>query len=490
MNENKTTYSGSDVLALFSKLEKRLESLTCFVRDCCAKVPINIGRGLGLYRRLSSGKWQFKTLLAGDNITLIETTEEIVISASSSTPSCQDINNCLGISESGSDNKFLNEQGDFITISSSRFTCSDLDNCSTSNLQEGSRLYFTDNRAISALTGQNISLFTNNVGYLTSSSLTPYLTISSASSTYYPLSNPSNFISSITNLDVITALGYTPYDSTNPNNYITSSALSPYLLTSTAASTYQPIGSYLTTISGLNISLLNNDSNYLTSSTASSTYEPIITPGTTSQYYRGDKTFQTLDKSTIGLGNVDNTSDSNKPISTATQNALDLKANKTEVIPLIAKISTTYTVTGATTETAFTFLKIPANTFTTGDRVILDAMFLKSGGAGTTTSSFRISTSSSVSPITNATLIAKTPAAVAATTYYPLERKYIKIDSATSTIMPPASSGAYNDLTSFNSLPFTSLNIDWTVDQYVYPTETLGNSADAVTLKYFAIYKG
>ena len=30
----------------------------------------------------------------------------------------------------------------------------------------------------------------------------------------------------------------------------------------------------------------------------------------------------------IGLGNVDNTTDANKPISTATQNALDAKADK------------------------------------------------------------------------------------------------------------------------------------------------------------------
>jgi hypothetical protein len=35
--------------------------------------------------------------------------------------------------------------------------------------------------------------------------------------------------------------------------------------------------------------------------------EPTITAGTTSQYYRGDKTFQTLDKSAVGLGNVVNT---------------------------------------------------------------------------------------------------------------------------------------------------------------------------------------
>lgn len=51
--------------------------------------------------------------------------------------------------------------------------------------------------------------------------------------------------------------------------------------------------------------------------TAIATKEPLITSGTSSQYFRGDKTWQTLDKSAVGLGNVDNTSDANKPISTA-----------------------------------------------------------------------------------------------------------------------------------------------------------------------------
>jgi hypothetical protein len=53
--------------------------------------------------------------------------------------------------------------------------------------------------------------------------------------------------------------------------------------------------------------------------------EATITAGTTGQYYRGDKSFQTLDKAAVGLSNVDNTSDANKPISTATQTALDGK---------------------------------------------------------------------------------------------------------------------------------------------------------------------
>jgi hypothetical protein len=55
---------------------------------------------------------------------------------------------------------------------------------------------------------------------------------------------------------------------------------------------------------------------------ADSTKEPAITAGTTSQYWRGDKSFQTLDKTAVGLSNVDNTSDVNKPVSTATSTAL------------------------------------------------------------------------------------------------------------------------------------------------------------------------
>lgn len=46
--------------------------------------------------------------------------------------------------------------------------------------------------------------------------------------------------------------------------------------------------------------------------------ENAITAGTTSQYWRGDKSWQTLDKTAVGLGNVDNTSDATKNSATAT----------------------------------------------------------------------------------------------------------------------------------------------------------------------------
>jgi hypothetical protein len=61
--------------------------------------------------------------------------------------------------------------------------------------------------------------------------------------------------------------------------------------------------------------------------TSIATKEPVITSGTTSQYWRGDKSFQTLDKTAVGLGNVDNTADTAKPVSTAQATAIALKAN-------------------------------------------------------------------------------------------------------------------------------------------------------------------
>jgi len=59
-----------------------------------------------------------------------------------------------------------------------------------------------------------------------------------------------------------------------------------------------------------------------------SKYQMIIPTGTTSQYYRGDKTWAALDRAAVGLGNVDNTSDLEKPVSTATQEALDAKKDR------------------------------------------------------------------------------------------------------------------------------------------------------------------
>jgi len=59
----------------------------------------------------------------------------------------------------------------------------------------------------------------------------------------------------------------------------------------------------------------------LASATAASTYAPIASPTFTG-------TVVGITSTMVGLGNVDNTSDANKPVSTATQTALDLKVDE------------------------------------------------------------------------------------------------------------------------------------------------------------------
>jgi hypothetical protein len=80
--------------------------------------------------------------------------------------------------------------------------------------------------------------------------------------------------------------------------------------------------------------------------------EPLITPGTAGQYFSGNKTFQNLDKNAVGLSNVDNTSDANKPVSTATQTALNAKQDTLGFTPEnVANKSNDTTLGGATPST-------------------------------------------------------------------------------------------------------------------------------------------
>ena len=80
-----------------------------------------------------------------------------------------------------------------------------------------------------------------------------------------------------------------------------------------------------TLVSATNIKTINSTSVLGSGNIA---VEPTITATTTADYYRGDKTFATLNKTAVGLANVDNTTDANKPVSTATQTALDAKTAK------------------------------------------------------------------------------------------------------------------------------------------------------------------
>jgi hypothetical protein len=130
-------------------------------------------------------------------------------------------------------------------------------------------------------------------------------------------------------------------DSAKPISTATQTALDLKLASATAASTYAPIASptFTGTVSGVtksHVGLGNVDNTAdsakpvstatqtaldlkLASATAATTYAPIASPTFTG-------TVSGITKSMVGLGSVDNTADSAKPVSTATQTALDAKA--------------------------------------------------------------------------------------------------------------------------------------------------------------------
>jgi hypothetical protein len=125
-----------DLQKILRGLETRIDKAQC----CCESLT---GKNLGLGNKIFVSKnknfLQFRTLIAGSNITITTDSNNETITINS--------------------------------LAGGGFSCSDLASCSTSNLPEGTNLYYTDARVLSYMTGQNISIFTNDSGYITAASL-------------------------------------------------------------------------------------------------------------------------------------------------------------------------------------------------------------------------------------------------------------------------------------------------------------------------------
>jgi hypothetical protein len=141
-------------------------------------------------------------------------------------------------------------------------------------------------------------------------------------------------------------------DASKPISTATQTALDLKLASATAASTYAPIASptFTGTVSGITKTMVglgsvDNTTDAakpistatqtaldlkLASATAATTYETItnvaLKAPIASPTFTG--TVAGITSTMVGLGNVDNTSDANKPVSTATQTALDLKVDE------------------------------------------------------------------------------------------------------------------------------------------------------------------
>jgi hypothetical protein len=161
----------------------------------------------------------------------------------------------------------------------------------TSNISEGSNLYYTDARSRSAISIANgTAAYNSSTGVITIPSTTAHisesgnlfytdararaaLSFAAGSGAYNSstgvitiptntnqLTNGAGFITGINSSMVTTALGYTPYNSSNPAGYITSSALSSYLPLSGGTLTGGLIGTTgsFTTSSGSNYFIVNS----------------------------------------------------------------------------------------------------------------------------------------------------------------------------------------------------------------------------------------
>ena len=217
--------------------------------------------------------------------------------------------------------------------------------------------------------------------------------------------------------------------------------------------------------------------------TAIDAKENSIAAGTTSQYWRGDKSWQTLDKSAVGLGNVDNTSDVNKPISTATQTALNLKADATEVLRYINVVDSS-AITGTTGATYIRSVLIPANTFAVGDVIRIRQRGRKTGTAGVTTMGIYVNTSDT---LTGATLIGAYTTTAATHLWVQMKRDFF-IKSATITEGMTNSATAPTDEISFLTAA-TNTNINWAVDQYIVFTVNPNNAGDTYRQSGYIIEK-
>lgn len=179
-------------------------------------------------------------------------------------------------------------------------------------------------------------------------------------------------------------------------------------------------------------------------------------------------------KTQVGLGNVDNTSDVNKPISTATQTALNGKADRF----LNVKVPTTAYLTGTTAETEFYRLEFAPNTFSATDILKLHRLVCQKLAAfGTFTIRVKLSTSATM-PSGTTDQIAVFSTATNNQLYAPITRTFFITGGNIIGFPFNASAVIDNNVTT----AISSTTFDRTVTQYLYVSITLANASDQVRI--------
>jgi len=151
----------------------------------------------------------------------------------------------------------------------------------------------------------------------------------------------------------------------------------------------------------------------------------------------------------------------------------------------------TTTHTGDTNNTILESVVVPANTYRTGDIIMLDSMFDKSGTAGTWNLRYYW-VAGNTPTLSGATQLSLR--GILATNQFATQnrRLYIRTADGTGsgftlgTEVITAGSGIFND---YRSEAVSNLALDWTSVSCIFSTVQLNNSTDRVTQYYLKIWE-
>ena len=139
------------------------------------------------------------------------------------------------------------------------------------------------------------------------------------------------------------------------------------------------------------------------------------------------------------------------------------------------------TITGTTSETILSSVLIPANTFSVNDVINLEIRCKKASATGVTSHRIRLNTSNSLSGATLAGIVSNNN-----TVLMPTFSRNLVIKSSTNTEVMGTSATFSTDIGSITSA-ISSINIDWTIDQYIIISVQPSVSAETNILSYLLI---
>ena len=193
-------------------------------------------------------------------------------------------------------------------------------------------------------------------------------------------------------------------------------------------------------------------------------------------------------RSMLSINNVDNTSDANKPVSTATQTALDLKADKSSTPSIVVRnITPSTALTGTTIETQITSFNftIPANTFSANDILKVETIsWEKSGTANASSCRLKLSNTNNYAGASNVLILAASGGNInmRGTRTYKIAGGNLK------GFMSASANGIFNDNT-LSSVAVSTLALDVTQPIYGFVSLTNSSSADSTIMNELIISK-